>query len=330
MGVAIKGGRFLITGGLSLIGSHIAEHLLAEGAAEVVLLDNASLTDPGSLADLLAHERVTFRRGDVLSLTDVMEACEGIDGVFALAAMLTLPLSQRPALGIQVNVLGTLNVFEAVRWQGVKKVIFSSSVSAIGNAEDADVTEETPYVAAGLQPPAAIYGLSKLLGEQMGRLYAQRHGMEFIALRYSTVYGERQHYRGVNALYIIEAYDRIMAGRPPQIAGDGSEVHDYIYVGDIARANLTAMASDVSGESILICTGVATNLNRIVEVLLAETGSDLKPEYTQDAGGKVKFTASSIINYNRGKAERLLGWTPQVGIEEGIRRLIAWRRGQSA
>ncbi|MBI3991691.1 MAG: NAD-dependent epimerase/dehydratase family protein [Candidatus Lambdaproteobacteria bacterium] len=325
MGIPISGNRFLITGGLSLIGSHIAEHLLSAGAAEVVLFDNLSLSTPQSVGGLLEQARVRFVRGDILNADELMAATQGMGGVFAVAGYLTLPMSQNPPTGLRVNVNGLLNVLEACRWSGVQKAIFSSSVATAGNVAAGHITEETPYHTSGLQPASALYGITKLLGEQLCRLYAQRHGVDTVSLRYATVYGERQHYRGVNALYIVDTYDKIVAGQRPRIPGDGSEVHDYVYVGDVARANLMAMEAQASGESCLVATGISTNINDIVRILLQQCGSKLKPEYGEDTAA-VKSAASSDISFSNEKARRLLGWTPQVSIEEGVRRLIAWRR----
>ena len=149
-----------------------------------------------------------------------------------------------------------------------------------------------------------------------------------MALRYATVYGERQHYRGVNALYIIENYDRIMRGERPRLTGDGSEVHDYVHVADVARANVMAMASDVTGETFNVASGVATTIKRIVDILLEITGSQLEPEYVA-AGGAVKSTSGSQLDLSIAKAGQMLGWKPQVSIEEGLRRLIDWRKTQA-
>lgn len=328
LGKSIAGNRFLITGGLSLIGSHIAEQLLAANAGEVILFDNLSLSAPGAIPEILENERVRFVKGDVLNLNELLDVLQGVTGVYALAAYLTLPLSQNPWTGIRVNVDGLLNLLEACRWSGVEKVIFSSSVATAGNLASGLITEETPYYMGGLQPAAALYGITKLMGEQMCRLYEQRHGIRSVALRYSTVYGERQHYRGVNALYIIDTYDRIMAGDAPEISGDGSEVHDYVYVGDVARANLMAMEAEVSGESMLIASGISTTINEIVQILLRECGSSLKPVYGKDSVG-VKGATSSDIVVSRDKARQIMGWEPRVFIEEGIRRLIAWRKSQA-
>lgn len=173
-----------------------------------------------------------------------------------------------------------------------------------------------------------LYSCTKLIGEALCKLYSQKHGVDGVALRYATVYGERQHYRGVNALYIIQNYDKVMRGEPPVLPGDGSEVHDYIHVADVARANVMAMASDVTAEVFNVVTGVETTVKRIAEIVLDITGSDLQPEYADDAGA-VKATSSPSLKLSREKIGRMIGWEPQVSVEEGIRRLIDWRKTQA-
>lgn len=324
----ILDGRFVITGGASLIGSHIAEKLLEHGAAEVVLLDNLSLGTPETVAHLVDDRRITLLRGDILRINELYDAFSNIDGVFAVAGFLTLPLTQNPPLGLAVNVEGMVNVFEAARYQSVKKVIFSSSVACYGEPGEELIDEDSPARLASFQPGAKLYSCSKLMGEALCQLYDSRYGVDAIALRYSTVYGERQHYRGVNALYIVENYDRIMRGEPPTIPGDGSEVHDYIHVSDVARANVMAMESNVSGEVLNVVTGVATTVKRIVDILQEIAGTSLEPQIAEPGAG-VRSTSGSTLNFNHDKIGSVLGWKPEISIEEGLRRLIAWRRQQS-
>ena len=325
----IAGNNFVITGGASLIGSHVADRLLAEGAGEIMLLDNFSLGTPETVAHLSGDPRVRLVKGDILRINDLYDAFKGAQGVFAIAGFLTLPLSQNPPLGLAVNVEGQVNTFEACRYAGVKKLIFSSSIAAYGDPQGTAVIDESfPANLAGYQPGSMLYSCTKLIGEALCKLYAQKYGVDAVALRYATVYGERQHYRGVNALYIIKNWDLIVAGERPVLPGDGSEVHDYIHVADVARANVMAMASDVSGETINVVTGVETTVKRIADILLDIAGSDLTPTYADEAGA-VKATASASLKLSREKAKRLLGWEPQVGIEDGIARLIAWRKLQA-
>src|SRR5262245_30020476 len=323
----IKDGKFVVTGGASLIGSHVAERLLGEGAREVVLLDNYALGSPDTVRSLLGDPRVKLVRGDILRINELYDVFDGAAGVFAIAGFLTLPLSQNPTLGLAVNVEGQVNIFEACRYRGVKKVVFSSSVAVYGEPGPGLTDESAPANLATYQPASALYSCTKLIGENLCKLYSARHGIQAVALRYATVYGERQHYRGVNALYIMENYDRIVRGERPQLTGDGSEVHDYIHVADVARANVMAMAADVSGETLNVVSGVETTIKRIVEILLAMTGSTLEPDYVS-AGGAVKSSTSSELKLSREKINRLLGWQPEVDIDQGIRRLIAWRAEQ--
>lgn len=325
----ISGGRFVVTGGASLIGSHVADRLLAEGAREVVLLDNFALGTPETVAHLAGDDRVRLVRGDILRINELYDAFKGADGVFAIAGFLTLPLSQNPPLGLAVNVEGQVNTFEACRYAGVRKVIFSSSIAAYGEPEgDAVIDESFPANLASYQPGSMLYSCTKLIGEALCKLYSARHGVDGVALRYATVYGERQHYRGVNALYIIQNYDKIMRGEPPVLPGDGSEVHDYIHVADVARANVMAMASDVTAEVFNVVTGVETTVKRVAEIVLDVTGSDLQPVYADDAGA-VKATSSPSLKLSREKIRAMIGWEPEVSVEEGIRRLIDWRRTQA-
>lgn len=324
----IAGGKFVITGGASLIGSHVADALLAAGAGEVVLLDNFSLGTPETVAHLEGEARVRLVRGDILRINELYDAFAGAQGVFAIAGFLTIPMSQNPPLGLAVNVEGQVNTFEACRYAGVKKLVFSSSIAAYGEPQgDGLIDEMAPANLAGYQPGSMLYSCTKLIGEALCKLYSQQHGVDAVALRYATVYGERQHYRGVNALAIVQNWDRIARGEPPVLPGDGSEVHDYIHVADVARANVMAMASEVTGEVFNTVTGVETTVKRIAGILLDIAGSDLEPVYADDAGA-VKATSSASLKLSREKIKRMLGWEPEVSVEEGIRRLIAWRQRQ--
>ncbi len=212
----LKDGKFVITGGASLIGSHIADHLLMAGVREVVLLDNYSLGSPDTVAELLKDDRVKLVRGDVLRINELFDAFADADGVFAVAGFLTLPLSLNPSLGLAVNIDGMMNTYEACRYRGVKKVVFASSVAVYGETQEDVTAEQAPWEWYKQQPGAALYGATKIIGENIGRLYHDRHGVKSISLRYASVYGERQHFRAVNSVYIIDTYDRSSARRAPR------------------------------------------------------------------------------------------------------------------
>jgi UDP-glucose 4-epimerase len=319
----IAQGKFVITGGASLIGSHTADALLARGAREVVLLDNYSLGSPDVLGDLANDARVKVIRGDILQTRDLFDAFADTDGVFAIAGFLTLPMAQNAVLGLSVNVTGHANVMEVCRYRGVRRVVFASSTAVYGEPLPEPMAEDTAFNWAKFQPAAAMYSASKIIGENLCRHYHNLHGIESMSLRYGTVYGERQHYRGVNALYIMENYDRIRRGERPLIPGDGKEVHDYIHVSDVARANVMAMESDIAGESLNVVSGVATTLNEVISTLLRVMGSHLEPEFCT---GKdlTRVSVGTHLAFDRQKIRRLLGWEPLVGLEEGIHRLASW------
>jgi UDP-glucose 4-epimerase len=320
-----RGRTYLITGGASLIGSHLTDALLGAGAREVRLLDNFSLGTPDTIAHLADEPRVRLIRGDILRLNEVIDSAEGADGIFALAGFLTLPMAQNPALGVAVNTTGLLHTLEAARIARVRRVVFSSSVAAYGNAEAETLTEEVGTVTAGLQPVSAVYGTSKLFGEALGLLYAQKYGVQFTALRFASVYGERQHGRAVNANFIAETHERIRRGERPVIVGDGREVHDYIHVTDIAAGCMAAMAGDASGLVLNLATGVDTTLTDVVRLVLEACGAThLTPEYREDRRA-VRSAGGTRLNFSRAKAEREIGWVPRVPLAEGIRRYVAWR-----
>ncbi|QJW85167.1 NAD-dependent epimerase/dehydratase family protein [Ramlibacter terrae] len=268
MQAEIRGKTWLITGGASLIGSHIADQLLQAGAGKVRLFDNFSLGSRDNIAHLGGDDRVELIKGDVLSTDDLARAFNGVTGVFALAGFLTLPMANNPHLGLSVNVIGLVNTLDACKAAGVRRIVLSSSVSAYGNSTAAQITEETPFTAHGLPAPSQMYGTSKLLGEALCAQYARAHGLQFNALRFSSVYGERQHARAVNALFIAQTLQSVLKDEPPVIVGDGSEVHDYIYVTDVARGCLMAMAGASHGHVLNIATGVDTTLTRVVELVL--------------------------------------------------------------
>ena len=319
----LDGKRFLITGAASLVGSHIAEQLLAAGAGEIVLFDNFSLGSQDAVRFLLDDSRIRFVRGDITRIDDLMSHMNEVDGVFAVAGYLTLPMSQNPALGLDVNISGHLNVLQACRFAKVKKVIFSSTIGVYGTGRPGVVDEMQAFNYAGLQPVAALYGASKVVGENLCRLFSERYGVASISLRYGSVYGERQHFRGVNSNIILETYNRIRSGQRPVVEGDGSTANYYVYVRDAARANILSMASDVSGESLNILDPAEMSAERIVKTVLRAANSDLSIEYLPPSN-KAAFKFEPGLAFDVSKSERMIGWRPQFTMEDGIKRLIAW------
>ena len=176
-----------------------------------------------------------------------------------------------------------------------------------------------------MQPVAAVYGTTKLLGEALGLLYAQQYGVQFTALRFASVYGARQHGRAVNANFIAATYEAVRRGERPVILGDGSEVHDYIYVTDVAAGCLAAMVSPSSGQVMNLATGVDTTLTEVVHTVLSVSNvPGLAPEYREDRRA-VRSAGGTHLGFSRAKAAREIGWVPRVPLEDGMRRYIRWR-----
>ncbi len=310
----LRGARFLITGGAGFVGSTIADQLLDAGAAEVRLLDNFVR---GSWHNLECRDRreVKVIEGDVRDVDTVNRATEGVDYVFHQAALRITRCAEAPREAIEVLVNGTLNVMEAARQYNVRKIVAASSASVYGNPSHLPMDEDHPF------NNRTMYGAGKIANEQMLRAFTTTFGMPYLAFRYFNVYGPRMDLTGVYTEVLIRWLDAIEAGEPPKIFGDGKQTMDFVYIGDVARANLIAMRSDVTDEVFNVGTGIQTSLNELCQTLLRLTGSKLRPEY------KEARAVANVLHRRAGveKAEKMLGFRAEVGLEEGLRRLIAWR-----
>lgn len=319
---AISGSKFIVLGGASQVGSHIGEQLLGAEAREVVLLDNLWLGSTDGIEHLLSDPRCTFVRADVLRLNELVDPFAHADGVFAVAGIMASTIATDPWTSLDVNIRGFQNALEACRYQKVGKVVFSSSAGVYGALDDDPTEEDSPFRWQKAAPAPALYGASKIMAESLARLYHERYALDYVALRYTAVYGERQHRRALMGGHIAQSCERVQRGEPPVIDGDGSRVQDYIYVGDVARANLLAMESAVTGEAINICSGEEVSQREIVDMVLQASGSRLGPAYQASAGALLPPPTRQHLS--RDKAKRLLGWEPQVSIQEGIGRVLRW------
>jgi UDP-glucose 4-epimerase len=322
----IQGGKFAVLGGASQTGIHIGEQLLAAGAREVVLLDNLSMGSEEGIAHLLADSRCRLVRADLLRLNELFDPLAGVDGAFAVAGFMASSLATNSWLGIDVNVRGLQNALEACRYQGVRKVVYSSSTGVYGTPTGQVLDENAPMNWVGLPPAMVFYCASKVMGEAQCRAYQERHGIDFVALRYSAVYGDRQHRRALMGGQMVGAWRRLRAGQPAVIEGDPERVQDYIHVADVARANLMAMESAATGEALNICTGADTSQRRVLELVTQACGSDLAPVRTEH--GESPMRSGARQGYSRARAAKVLGWEPQISIEEGTARLVRWLDAQ--
>ena len=324
------GRTYLITGGASLIGSHIADRLLADGAGEVRLLDNFSLGSQEMIAHLDGEPRVKRIRGDILRLNELIDAAEGVDGIFALAGFLTIPMASQIVLGVAVNTTGMVNTLEAARIAKARRVVFSSSVAAYGNTAADSLTEDSPATMATASPLSAVYGTTKLLGESLGLFYQQKFGLEFNALRFSSVYGERQHERAMNANGIAAMHDAIRLGEGPVIVGDGREVHDYIHVTDVASGCVAAMLNGNGAQVLNLVTGVDTTHTELAQAMLEVCGATfLKPVYRDDTRA-IRSAGGDHLGFSPAKAKAAINWSAAVPLRDGLRRFTAWREAQGA
>lgn len=323
----VSGSRFLIVGGASLVGSATAEILLARGAKEVVLLDNFSLGSQDAVKHLTGDKRIRMVTADILRLPQVFAAMKGMNGVLHLAAMMSISMHNDPWTGLDVNVRGAQNVIEAAALHGVDKLVFASSnaVYGYGPGVSGNLREDTPFHSAGAPPSAILYGASKIIGEQLCRVAYRDHGLPYVVLRYSTVYGERQHYRAANALYIIETHDRVRKGERPQVIGDGSETKHFIYVGDLANANAQAFEADASDVTVNVSGPAPVTTLGLVRLVTELAGSTAEPEHVEPDAGKVRLTSGGTFSIDHAEAGRVIGWQPKVDMREGIGRLLRWR-----
>ena len=317
----IKDLRCLVTGGAGTIGSTITDQLVAADAAEVVVLDNLVRGRRENLAGALASGKVRLVEGDIRDRSLVTGLMAGIDLVFHQAAIRITQCATEPRLALEVLVDGTYEVVEAAADAGVRKVVAASSASVYGLAEEFPTTEKHhPY------DNDTLYGAAKTFNEGLLRSFTAMRSLPYVALRYFNVYGPRMDIHGLYTEVLIRWMERIEAGQPPLILGDGLQTMDFVYTEDIARANLLAADGDVTGEVFNIGSGTETSLRELAAMLLQVMGSDLEPEFgpARSVNGVTRRLADVSAAADR------LGWKAEVGLEEGLTRLVSWWRAERA
>ena len=315
----MRGQRTLITGGAGLVGSHIADQLVRADAGEIVVLDNFVRGRRANLAWALANGPVRIVEGDIRDRELLRELLDGVDVVFHQAAIRITQCAEEPRLALEVLADGTFNVLEAAVAAGVGKVVAASSASVYGLAETFPTTE-----AHHLYNNRTMYGAAKAFNESVLRAYHEMYGLPYVALRYFNIYGPRMDIHGVYTEVLIRWMERIAAGQPPLILGDGTQTMDFVYIEDVARANLAAARSDADDEVFNVASGVETSLNDLAKALLRVMGSDLEPEY--GPARSVNPVARRLAD--TGAARRRLGFEATVGLDEGLGRLVAWWRDE--
>ncbi len=301
--------NILVTGGAGFIGSHLVEALVKKGHY-VTVYDNLST---GSLDNIeKVYTKIDFLKDDIKNLNTLTIAAREKDCIFHLAAIASVPLSiKEPQKTFEVNAQGTINVLEAARLSGVKKVVYISTAAVYGDLPGLPKNEESPL------KPQSPYAQSKLTGEEWAKYYFENYGVNTVTIRYFNVYGPRQDpsspYSGVISKFVT----LLKEDQQPTIFGDGSQTRDFVYVEDAAKAAILAMETDSAGETFVIGTGQSTSVNKLYEHLAKLCGSHQKPQYKLEREGDIKHSVCDIS-----KARAKLGYSPDVTLEEGLKKTI--------
>lgn len=307
----------LVTGGAGFIGSHVVERLLRDGWG-VRVLDNFS---SGTSANLERAEGVEIERGDVRDPEACQRACRGTDAVFHLAAIASVQVSiDKPVLAHDVNLGGTLNMLLAARDQGVRRFVFSSSASVYGNSTVLPTTEGLPLI------PQSPYASGKACGEFYCRHFWDLFGLETVVLRYFNVFGPRQDARSGYAAVIPRFVEAATAGAAPVVFGDGGQTRDFVYVGNVADANLRAATAPCAAGGVFnVGGGTQISLLDLLEALGGVTGRRLKPEFLPARAGEVYHSRADISG-----AREVLGYEPTLTLAEGLAHTLAWASCEAA
>ena len=317
----INGSRCLVTGGAGTIGSTVVDQLVVAGAGEIIVLDNLVRGRRQNLAQALTSDAVRLVEGDIRDRALVAELMRGTDLAFHLAAIRITQCASEPRLALEVLVDGTYDIVEAAAAAGVRKVIVSSSASVYGLATQFPTPEaHHPYA------NDTLYGAAKTFNEGLLRSFHAMRGLDYVALRYFNVYGPRMDIHGVYTEVLIRWMERIEAGLPPLVLGDGTQTMDFVFTEDIARANLLAAESAATDAVFNIGSGTETSLLQLAGALLKAMGSELPLEFGPPRG--VNSVTRRLADV--WLADKLLGWRAEVGLEEGLQRLVDWWRAERA
>ena len=305
--------RVLVSGGAGFIGSHSVGRLLGEGF-EVAVLDDLRSGRLENISGHVGEGNFRFVRGDIRDFSVVKDLVGDVDCVLHLAALVSVPESIRdPVLTSDVNVNGTLNLLKACVDFGVKRFVYASSCAVYGEAESLPIREDCPA------KPMSPYGVSKLVAENHVCAFYEKFGLETVCLRYFNVYGPRQAYSDYSGV-ITQFLNRLEKDLPLVVFGDGEQTRDFVYVRDVAEANLLALKCGEAaiGEVFNVGTGVATSINQLANALLEAMGKTyLKIIHSEAREGDIRHSVADIS-----KAREKLGYSSKVSLKEGLRELL--------
>jgi UDP-glucose 4-epimerase len=318
--VRVDDATIVVSGGAGLIGSTTVDQLLRlHTPRRIVIFDNFSRGTRANISAALQDPRVAIVEGDIRDREAVARALDGADALIHMAALRITACAAEPREAFEVMCAGTFNLVEEAQRAGVRKVVAASTASVYGLA-DTFPTDEAhhPY------HNRTWYGASKVMLEGLLRSFNDMYGLEYVALRYFNVYGPRMDIHGKYTEVLIRWMERLDSGQPPLIRGDGTQTMDFVYVEDVARANVLALAAGVSDEVFNVASGVETSLNDLALALSRVMDVHRAPEY----GPERKVNAVPRRLASTAKAEQMLGFTASVSLEEGLSRLVRWWRAE--
>lgn len=316
--MSIQGTTVLVTGGAGFVGSHIADLLIKERPKEIILLDNLIRGSRLNISHLLSKKNVQFIEGDIRDKELVSRLVRKTDYIFHQAAIRLLKSAEDPRLCHEVMIDGTFNIVEAAVKNKVKKIIMASSVSVYGEPSYVPMDEPHPY------NNMTMYGAAKIANEHLAIAFNHMYKIPIIMLRYFNVYGPRMDILGAYTEVLIKWLEKIDKGESPIIHGDGKQALDFVYVEDVARANILALESDIRWGIYNVGTGNSTTLKELADILIRLTNSDVSAVLQPD----VKRPYVQKRQADMRKTEKDLGFKARVSIEEGLKRLIEWRKKQ--
>lgn len=314
----IAGSKFLITGGAGFVGSFIADQLLDEGVERITILDNLIRGSRDNIATALSSGKVDLVEGDIRDLTLLNELLDPVDYCFHMAALRISHCASEPREAFEIMFEGTFNVAEACVSQNVKKVVVASSASIYGKATTFPTEEDHhPY------NNRTLYGAAKTAGEGIFRSFHDMYGLDYCAMRYFNIYGPRMDVHGKYTEVLIRWYHKIRKGEEPLIYGDGKQTMDFIYVEDVARANVLAMKGMITDEIFNVGSGIETSLEDLCWLLLEVMDSDLKPKYVPIPADRSKVEVTRR-RADVSKARDQLGFEMRISLKKGLENLVQW------
>ena len=313
----ISANTFLVTGGAGFIGSNLVEYLLKQNAKKVVVLDNLSTGFMENIQPYLSATNFQFIKGDICNIDDCNVACAGVDYIFHEAALGSVPRSiKNPIATHNVNATGFLNVLIAARDAKVKRVVYASSSSVYGDSKI------LPKMESQIGKQLSPYAVSKMTNELYGEIFAKTYSMEIIGLRYFNIFGPRQNPQGEYAAAIPLFINALLHEQAPVLNGDGEQTRDFTFVANAVQANIKAMFAEninIQGDVFNIAVGERVSLKQLVDILRKLIGTAIQPAFREERAGDIRDSLADIS-----KAKNILGYNPQIKIEEGLKYTLEW------